>query len=153
MNYLRNKFHISCSNGLLVSPSHMKLKKIFACPPCCHFTFQKIITVTPAEYSRRYVIIYDFRTLNIIRLSHKLLCLRYCFSICRLLKIMRLAHTLTLLKSDNFWFYRVLSIVYSTGNYWVFGPFSTVRCFFGSRNTTFRKLDLLPSSGEGGEDI
>jgi hypothetical protein len=39
-------------------------------------------------------------------------------------------------------------MVYSTQNYWGFGlfPLSGV---FGSRNTTFRKLDLFPSSGEG----
>jgi hypothetical protein len=43
----------------------------------------------------------------------------------------------------------VLTIVFSTQNYWVFGlfPLSGV---LGSRYTTFRKLDLFPSSGEGG---
>jgi hypothetical protein len=34
-------------------------------------------------------------------------------------------------------------------NYWVFGLFPSSGVF-GSRNTTFRKLDLFPSSGEGG---
>jgi hypothetical protein len=33
---------------------------------------------------------------------------------------------------------------------WVFGPF-TSSGVIGSRNTTFRELDLFPSSGEGGE--
>jgi hypothetical protein len=45
-------------------------------------------------------------------------------------------------------FYRVLTIVYSTGSFGLF-PSSGV---LGGRNTTFRKLDLFPSSGEGGED-
>jgi hypothetical protein len=42
-------------------------------------------------------------------------------------------------------------MVYNTQNYWGFGllPSSGV---LGSRNTTFRKADLFPSSGEGGED-
>jgi hypothetical protein len=41
-------------------------------------------------------------------------------------------------------------MVYNTQNYWVFGlsPSSGIL-----ENTTFRKLDLFPSSGEdGGED-
>jgi hypothetical protein len=35
--------------------------------------------------------------------------------------------------------------------YWVSGLFPSSGVF-GSRNTTFRKLDLFPPSGEGGED-
>jgi hypothetical protein len=40
-----------------------------------------------------------------------------------------------------------LTMVYNTQNYWVFGlsPSSDIL-----ENTTFRKLDLFPSSGEGG---
>jgi hypothetical protein len=39
--------------------------------------------------------------------------------------------------------------MYSTQSYWVFGLFPP-SCVLGSRNTTFRKLDLFPSSGERG---
>jgi hypothetical protein len=41
-------------------------------------------------------------------------------------------------------------MVYRTQNYWIFGliPLCGV---LGSRKTTFRKLDLFPSSGERGE--
>jgi hypothetical protein len=47
-------------------------------------------------------------------------------------------------------FYRVLTMVYNTQNYWVFGlcpssGFEIIR----RKNTTFRKLDLFPSLGEG----
>jgi hypothetical protein len=42
-------------------------------------------------------------------------------------------------------------MVYSTQNYWVFGLFSSSGVL-GSRNT-FRKLDLLPSSGEEGRRL
>jgi hypothetical protein len=44
-------------------------------------------------------------------------------------------------------------MVYSTQNYSIFGIF-TSSGVLGSRNTTFRKLDLFPSLGEeeGGED-
>jgi hypothetical protein len=38
-------------------------------------------------------------------------------------------------------------MVYNTQNYWVFGLFP-LSCIL--ENTTFRKLDLFPSSGEGG---
>jgi hypothetical protein len=41
------------------------------------------------------------------------------------------------------------AILLFTQNYWVFGLLPS-SCVVGSRNTTFRKLDLLPSSGEGG---
>jgi hypothetical protein len=41
--------------------------------------------------------------------------------------------------------------VYSTQSYWVFVLFPSSDVF-GSRNAKFRKLDLFPSSGEGGED-
>jgi hypothetical protein len=45
----------------------------------------------------------------------------------------------------------VLTMVYNTQNYWVFGLFPSSGIL---ENTTFRKLDLFPSSGEGlGEDI
>jgi hypothetical protein len=41
-------------------------------------------------------------------------------------------------------------MVYNTQNYWVFGIFPSSGIL---ENTTFRKLDLFPSSGEdGGED-
>jgi hypothetical protein len=41
-------------------------------------------------------------------------------------------------------------MVYNTQNYWVFGLFPSSGIL---ENTTFRKLDLFPSSGEGvGED-
>jgi hypothetical protein len=40
-------------------------------------------------------------------------------------------------------FYIVLRMVYSAQNYWVFGLFPS-SVVFGSRNTTFRKLDLFP---------
>jgi hypothetical protein len=42
-------------------------------------------------------------------------------------------------------------MVYNTQNYWVVGlcPSSGI---VETRNITFRKLDLFPSSGEGGED-
>jgi hypothetical protein len=38
-------------------------------------------------------------------------------------------------------------MVYNTQNYWVFGLFPSSGI---PENTTFRKLDLFPSSGEGG---
>jgi hypothetical protein len=41
----------------------------------------------------------------------------------------------------------VLTMVYNTPNYWVFGLFPSYGIL---EDTTFRKLDLLPSSGEGG---
>jgi hypothetical protein len=41
-------------------------------------------------------------------------------------------------------------MVYNTQNYWVFGLVH--RPVFKKRdNTAFRKLDLFPSSGEGGD--
>jgi hypothetical protein len=39
-------------------------------------------------------------------------------------------------------------MMYNTQNYWVFGLFLLSGIL---ENTTFRKLDLFPSSGEGGE--
>jgi hypothetical protein len=45
----------------------------------------------------------------------------------------------------------VLTMLYSTQSYWASGLFSSSGVL-GNRNTTFRKLDLLPSSGEAGED-
>jgi hypothetical protein len=42
-------------------------------------------------------------------------------------------------------------VVYSTQKYRVSGLFPSSGVL-GSRNTTFRKLDLFPFSGEGGED-
>jgi hypothetical protein len=48
-------------------------------------------------------------------------------------------------------FYKVMTMVYSTYSYCVFGLFISSG-ELGSRNTTFRKPDLFPSSGEGGED-
>jgi hypothetical protein len=41
----------------------------------------------------------------------------------------------------------VLTMVYNTQNFWVFGLFPSSGSL---ENTTFRKLDLLPSSGGGG---
>jgi hypothetical protein len=41
----------------------------------------------------------------------------------------------------------VLTMVHNTQNYWVFGPFPSSGIL---ENTTFRKLDLFLSSGEGG---
>jgi hypothetical protein len=41
-------------------------------------------------------------------------------------------------------------MVYSTQDYWVFGFFPSSGVL-GSRNTTFRKVDLCPFSGEGEE--
>jgi hypothetical protein len=38
-------------------------------------------------------------------------------------------------------------MVYNTQNYWVFGLFPSSGIL---ENTTFQKLDLFPSSGEGG---
>jgi hypothetical protein len=44
----------------------------------------------------------------------------------------------------------VLTMVHNTQNYWVFGLFPSSGIL---ENTTFRKLDLFPSLGEGrGED-
>jgi hypothetical protein len=43
----------------------------------------------------------------------------------------------------------VLTMVHNTQNYWVFGLFPSSGIL---ENTTFRKLDLFPSSGGGGED-
>jgi hypothetical protein len=40
-------------------------------------------------------------------------------------------------------------MVYNTQNYWVFGLFPSSGIL---ENTTFLKLDLFPSSGEGGEE-
>jgi hypothetical protein len=40
----------------------------------------------------------------------------------------------------------VLAMVYNTQNYWVFGLFQSGIL----ENMTFQKLDLFPSSGEGG---
>jgi hypothetical protein len=42
-------------------------------------------------------------------------------------------------------------MVYNAHNYWGFELFPSYGVF-GSRNATFRKLHLFPSSGEGGED-
>jgi hypothetical protein len=42
----------------------------------------------------------------------------------------------------------VLTMAYSTHNYSGFGLFPSSGVF-GSESTTFRKLDLFPSSGEG----
>jgi hypothetical protein len=39
-------------------------------------------------------------------------------------------------------------MVYRTQNYWVFGHFPSSG-ILEIENTTFRKLDLFPSSGEG----
>jgi hypothetical protein len=41
----------------------------------------------------------------------------------------------------------VLTMVYNTQNYWVFGLYPSSGIL---ENTMFRKLDLFPSSGEGG---
>jgi hypothetical protein len=41
----------------------------------------------------------------------------------------------------------VLTMMYNTQNYWVFGLFPMSDIL---ENTTFRKLDLFSSSGEGG---
>jgi hypothetical protein len=41
--------------------------------------------------------------------------------------------------------------VFIMQNYWAFGIFSSYGVF-RSRATTFRKLDLFPSSGKRGED-
>jgi hypothetical protein len=41
----------------------------------------------------------------------------------------------------------VLTMVYNTQNYWVLGLFPSSGIL---ENTTFRKLELFPSSGEGG---
>jgi hypothetical protein len=41
-------------------------------------------------------------------------------------------------------------IVYSTQNYWDFGLLPSPGVL-GSRNMTFQKFDLFPSSGEGGK--
>jgi hypothetical protein len=41
----------------------------------------------------------------------------------------------------------VLTMVYNTQNYWVLGIFPSSGIL---ENTTFPKLDLFPSSGEGG---
>jgi hypothetical protein len=41
-------------------------------------------------------------------------------------------------------------MVCNTQNYWVFGHFPSSG-ILENRNTTFRKLDLFPSSGERGE--
>jgi hypothetical protein len=43
-------------------------------------------------------------------------------------------------------------MVCSTQNYWGFGLFPSSGVL-GSTNTTFRKLDLFPSSGERGEAL
>jgi hypothetical protein len=43
----------------------------------------------------------------------------------------------------------VLKMVYNTQNYGYFGTLSIVRYSKNLENTTFRKLDLFPSSGEG----
>jgi hypothetical protein len=41
-------------------------------------------------------------------------------------------------------------MVYSTQNYWIFGLFLSLG-ILRNGNTTFQKLDLFPSSGEGRE--
>jgi hypothetical protein len=41
----------------------------------------------------------------------------------------------------------VLTMVYNTQDYWVFGLFPSSGIL---ENTMFQKLDLFPSSGEGG---
>jgi hypothetical protein len=41
----------------------------------------------------------------------------------------------------------VLTMVYNSQNYWVFGLFPSSGIL---ENTTFQKLDLFPSSGVGG---
>jgi hypothetical protein len=40
-------------------------------------------------------------------------------------------------------------MMYNTQNYWVFGLFPS-SSILEKENTMFRKLDLFPSSGEGG---
>jgi hypothetical protein len=52
--------------------------------------------------------------------------------------------------STKFIFYRVLTMVYNTRNYCVFGfcPSSDIL-----KNTAFWKIDLFPSSGEDMEDV
>jgi hypothetical protein len=47
--------------------------------------------------------------------------------------------------------YRVLMMVYNTQRYWVFRLCPSSGNFLNNngKNTTFRKLDLFPSSGEG----
>jgi hypothetical protein len=42
-------------------------------------------------------------------------------------------------------------MVYNTQNYWVFGLFSIVLYSKRLGKLTFQKLDLFPSSGEGGK--
>jgi hypothetical protein len=62
------------------------------------------------------------------------------------------ATSLPHLNSSPSRFYRILTMVCSTQNYWVFCLFPTSGDF-GSRNTTFGKLDMFPSSGEGEEQL
>jgi hypothetical protein len=42
---LLTKFHVSGCCSLLI-PSSRKLKKMFAWPPCCHFTIYEVFTLT-----------------------------------------------------------------------------------------------------------
>jgi hypothetical protein len=52
-------------------------------------------------------------------------------------------------------YYRILTMVYNFQRYWVFGlyPSSWLLKNKLRNNTTFRKLDLFPSSGEGKKPI
>jgi hypothetical protein len=50
-------------------------------------------------------------------------------------------------KHSNSYFKTVLTMVYNTQNYRVWGLFPSSGIL---ENMTFRKLDLFPSSGEGG---
>jgi hypothetical protein len=42
-------------------------------------------------------------------------------------------------------------MVYNTQNYWVFGLVCSSSSILNRENTKFQKLDLLPSSCEGGD--
>jgi hypothetical protein len=48
-------------------------------------------------------------------------------------------------------FYRVLTMVYNTQTYWLFGLHPSSGILKTQKNTTFRKVDLFLSSGEGWE--
>jgi hypothetical protein len=48
---------------------------------------------------------------------------------------------------------RVLTMVRNTQNYWRFGHCPSSGILKTLKNTTFRKLDLLPFSGEGGRHL
>jgi hypothetical protein len=69
-----------------------------------------------------------------------------CFEISHSFPICILLHSLNLSLCIPFWFQRILAMVYNTRDYWVFGlgPLSRI-----PKNTTFRELDLFPSSGHG----